>query len=72
LEDNGISLKHPEPFFHNRVSIILSFETKKKTLLCHHDIFKAIILPHLAGNRVGRMVGHLITREEPHQSLVLF
>jgi hypothetical protein len=68
LKDNGLSLKHPGPFFHNRVSIILSLEKKKKkkTLLCYHDILKAIILPHVEGNRVGRMVGHPITKEEPH------
>jgi hypothetical protein len=61
-----------DPFSITEWALSLVLKKKKKTLLCYHDILKAIILPHLEGNRVGRMVGHPITKEEPHQSPILF
>jgi predicted cupin superfamily sugar epimerase len=42
----------------------------QEILLCCHDNLNATILLYPEGNRVGRMVGHHITREESHQIMV--
>jgi len=42
----------------------------QEILLCCHDTLNATILLYSEGNRVGRMVGHHITKEESHQIMV--
>lgn len=62
LKDNDLSPKHSQ-----------SLKMKnQEILLCCHGTLNATILLYPEGNRVCRMVGHLITREESHQILVTY